>query len=190
MRLWKLDGPAWCPGDRLVIVDRDGVINEDTGHVGTFRDFVWTEDAVDAVKWLDDHGYRIAVATNQAGIARGLYTEGEFDILMRAVDDELATRGARLDAVYYCPHHPSEGTPRYRRVCRCRKPAPGMLLAIVDDFGASKEDCVMIGDKPSDAGAAAAAGIRSVTYEGGSLLAFVKVLDEEWLSARGLRKGR
>lgn len=181
-RLWKLDTRATTPSIRLVLLDRDGVLNVDSGHVGSKDAWVWVEEAREAVAWLNRRGAAVAVATNQAGIAKGLYSEDDFATLMRWVADELATKAAHLDAVYYCPHHPSEGRDPYRLSCECRKPRPGMLDQAIADFGVQPQDCVMVGDKPSDAAAARAIGIPSFTYAGGSLLECVRQATGRWTS--------
>lgn len=167
---------------RLVMLDRDGVLNVDRGHVGHSRDFHWTEDAAAAVKWLNQQRFAVVVVTNQAGIAKGIYSEEDFAALMRWVGSELSHSGAHLDAVYYCPHHPTEGRSPYRISCSCRKPAPGMLLEAMADFGVGPADCVMIGDKPADRAAAEAAGVRAVTYAGGSLLELARAATVAWRS--------
>jgi len=182
VRLWKLE-PASSPPRRIVILDRDGVLNQDPGHVGHAHEFVWNEGAIEAVKWLNENGLGVVVATNQAGIAKGIYSERDFSHLMSWVQAELEGHGARLDGVYFCPHHPSEGG--HPVACSCRKPAPGMLLEILADFEARPEDCVMIGDKPSDEAAADAAGIRAVLFTGGSLLATVRAAVRGWTEAPG-----
>jgi D-glycero-D-manno-heptose 1,7-bisphosphate phosphatase len=158
----------------VAILDRDGVLNRDTGHVGRPGEFVWNEDAIAAVRWMNDQGIRVVVVTNQAGIAKGFYSEEDFRLLMDWVDTQLAAGGAHLDGVYYCPHHPDEGSPPNRAACSCRKPAPGMLFEAMDDLGADPGDCVMIGDSATDRGAAGAAGVAFVMYSGGSLLAVVR----------------
>jgi D-glycero-D-manno-heptose 1,7-bisphosphate phosphatase len=167
---------ASAPGEpaRVVILDRDGVLNRDTGHVGSPSEFEWNEDAIEAVRWLNAREVPVVVATNQAGIAKGLYTEADFRRLMEWVDGQLALQGAHLDGVYYCPHHATEGLPPYRVECACRKPAPGLLLEAIADLGVEPTDCVMIGDRESDAAAALAAGVPFLLYAGGSLLASVE----------------
>jgi D-glycero-D-manno-heptose 1,7-bisphosphate phosphatase len=172
----RLRAATAAPGQaaRAVILDRDGVLNRDTGHVGSTSEFEWNEGAVEAVRWLNDRGVPVVVATNQAGIAKGLYTEADFRELMVWVDEQLAAQGARLDGVYFCPHHPTEGRPPYRVECDCRKPRPGLLLEAIADLGVAPASCVMIGDRGSDAAAAKAAGVPFLMYTGGSLLSPVQ----------------
>jgi D-glycero-D-manno-heptose 1,7-bisphosphate phosphatase len=107
-------------------------------------------------------GYLAVVATNQSGVARGLFTED----LVRAVHDQLRASvesgGGRLDALYYCPHHPREGAPPYRIECDCRKPRPGMLVRAAREHGIDLARSWMIGDSLVDLEAGAAAGVRVV----------------------------
>lgn len=143
-------------GWKLAIFDRDGTINVDTVHLHEPEKLVLIPETVNLLRiYAADPKYKIVVATNQAGIAKGLYTEVEMRAVHRALDVVLAEYGCRVDAYYYCPHHPDFTGP-----CFCRKPAPGMLLAAIRDFDAKPEECVMYGDKPSDCRAAEAAGVR------------------------------
>ncbi|MFA5844078.1 MAG: D-glycero-beta-D-manno-heptose 1,7-bisphosphate 7-phosphatase [Coriobacteriia bacterium] len=166
MRAWRRR-PA-------VFLDRDGVINEDSAYVHTPEEWRWTPGAVEAVKWLNDAGYLVIVVTNQAGIGRGYYTEAEFAAFTRWIGERLRERGAHADATYHCPHHPTAGVGDYLRECECRKPAPGMLLRAIAEWDVDAAGSLLVGDKPKDLDAATAAGVRSVLYSGGDLLAFVR----------------
>jgi D,D-heptose 1,7-bisphosphate phosphatase len=157
-----------------VFLDRDGVINVDRGHVHSTEEFEWIPGARDAVKLVNDSGRLAILVTNQAGIGRGLYTEGEFRAFTGWIADRLAEVGAHFDAVYHCPHHPTAGQGEYLRECECRKPAPGMLLEAIRDWDVDVPASVMIGDKPKDMEAAAAAGVRGLLFERGDLLTFVR----------------
>jgi len=157
-----------------VFLDRDGVLNIDYGYVHRPEDFTWIDGAPEAVKWLNDQGYLVIVVTNQAGIARGYYTEEEFLHFTAWMNEELRRRGAHVDAVYYCPHHPTEGRGPYRLECGCRKPAPGLISRALAEWPVNPEVSIMIGDQEKDLLAASASGIRSVLYKGGNLLEFVR----------------
>jgi D,D-heptose 1,7-bisphosphate phosphatase len=141
-----------------VFLDRDGVLNVDRGHVHTPDEFEWMPKAIEAVKWLNDRGFLVFAVTNQAGIAKGYYSEGDYVAFERWISDRLAERGAHVDATYHCPHHP-EGRGEYGQVCGCRKPAPGMLLQAIADWELDTRRTVLLGDKESDLAAAAAAGV-------------------------------
>ncbi|GAB4178333.1 MAG: hypothetical protein OHK0024_16380 [Thalassobaculales bacterium] len=159
---------------KAVFLDRDGVINHDLGYVVRPADIRWTEDAAAAIGHLNAGGFKVIVVTNQAGVARGYYTAAEVEALHRWMADRLAEAGARIDAFYYCPYHPTAGLGPYRREHPWRKPAPGMILAAIERFGLDRAQCRLIGDRSSDLQAAAAAGITGLRFSGGSLLAFVR----------------
>lgn len=146
---------------KLAMFDRDGTINVDTGHLHEPEKLELIPSTVDVMRgYSDDPDFKVVVVTNQAGIAKGMYTEADMRRLHRYMGNELEKRGARVDAWYFCPHHPD-----YTGPCGCRKPAPGMLLAAMRDFDARPEDCAMFGDKPSDEAAAKAAGVRFIGVE-------------------------
>jgi D-glycero-D-manno-heptose 1,7-bisphosphate phosphatase len=158
---------------RLAVLDRDGVLIVDHGHVFTRQQVEWIPGAPRAVRMLRDAGYAVVIATNQAGIAKGLYGEDQFVDFTRWFVAELAARGGAIDAVYYCPHHPTEGRAPYGVDCPCRKPKPGMLLRALDDAGAAAGRSLMVGDKQTDLQAARAAGMPGHLFTGGDLGEFV-----------------
>lgn len=166
-------GPP-SPARPAVFFDRDGVINHDTGYIHRAVDFVWVEGAMDAIRLLNERNYLTFVVTNQAGIARGLYGEADVLELHGWVNDRLAAAKARIDAFYFCPHHPTEGSSAYRLACECRKPAPGMLLRAMREWPVEPSASFLIGDRPTDLEAAAAAGVPGHLFPGGNLLTFVK----------------
>jgi D,D-heptose 1,7-bisphosphate phosphatase len=140
-------------------LDRDGVINLDTGHVHRWEDFVFVDGAISAMRDLQAAGFVLIVVTNQAGIARGFYTSEQFETLTAQMLRHLEGEGVRITAVYHCPHHPSGSVPALTTKCDCRKPGPGMLLAAAREHGISLPQSILIGDKPSDIYAAQAAGV-------------------------------
>ena len=143
-------------GWKLAMFDRDGTINVDTGHLFEPEKLELIPETVGIMaRYAADPDYKVVVVTNQAGIARGLYTEGDMRALHRYMEERLENLGARVDAWYFCPHHPD-----YTGECTCRKPAPGMLLAAMRDFDARPQDCVMYGDKLGDEAAAKAADVK------------------------------
>ncbi|MBS4778917.1 MAG: HAD-IIIA family hydrolase [Collinsella sp.] len=147
---------------KLAMFDRDGTINVDTGHLHEPEKLELIPSTVDIMRgYSDDPEYKVVVVTNQAGIAKGLYTEADMRRLHRYMENELEKLGVHVDAWYFCPHHPD-----YTGPCECRKPAPGMLLAAMLDFDAESVECLMYGDKPSDEIAAIAAGVRFFAVEG------------------------
>lgn len=156
-----------------VFFDRDGVLNEDLGHVGSIDRFRWIEGARDAVRHCNDAGRLVFVVTNQAGVAHGYYSEADVDRLHRYMQDALGEVGAHVDDFRYCPYHPDGMVEGYRRVSNHRKPGPGMLKDLIAEWRVDTERSVMIGDKPTDMQAAAAAGIRGALFSGYNLLDFV-----------------
>jgi D-glycero-D-manno-heptose 1,7-bisphosphate phosphatase len=157
------------PGKPCAFLDRDGVVNEDTGHVHTPGEFRFMPGMPDAIRMLNDAGWLVVVVTNQSGIGRGLYSEEEFEEFTCWIGERLAEAGAHVDATYHCPHHPTEARGEYLADCECRKPGPGMLLRAIAEFHPDVERSFMLGDKPTDMEAARAAGVRGVLYRGGDL---------------------
>lgn len=142
-----------------VFLDRDGTLNVEKEYLHRIEDWEWIPGAVEAVRMINQMGYLAIVVTNQAGVARGYYNEHNIDVLHRRVDKILEVEGARIDAYYYCPHHPEHGDVRN---CDCRKPAPGMLFAAQRDFDIDLTRSFMIGDKAIDVAAGVAAGVTPV----------------------------
>ncbi|MGH9540373.1 MAG: D-glycero-alpha-D-manno-heptose-1,7-bisphosphate 7-phosphatase [Terriglobales bacterium] len=117
-----------------VFFDRDGTLNEELGYVGEPERFHLYPFAAEAVRLVNESGRPAILITNQAGVGRGLYTEADVERIHALLAETLAAGGARLDAIYYCPHHPTKGVGAYRVVCECRKPSPGMLRQAAREF--------------------------------------------------------
>ena len=137
--------------------DRDGVLNVDYGYVHDPARLELIEGAVEAVRACNAAGYLVLVATNQSGVARGLFDEAAVEHFHQALRARFADGGARIDDFRYCPHHPTIGTVVD---CDCRKPRPGMLFELARAWSVDRSRSFMIGDKPSDMAAAEAAGVR------------------------------
>jgi D-glycero-D-manno-heptose 1,7-bisphosphate phosphatase len=150
-------------------LDRDGVLNRDTGYVHREEDFIWIDGAKEAIKHLNDCGWLVIVVTNQAGVARGFYEPADVEQLHRWINAQLQDFGAHVDAFYYCPHHPAEGRAPYRQICDCRKPAPGLLLRAMSEWSIDIKKSFMVGDKESDMAAARDAGVKGILYDGQNL---------------------
>lgn len=133
-----------------VFLDRDDTLIRDRGYLSDPGGIELLPGAPEAVRLLNEAGVPAILVTNQSGIARGLFDEARLNAIHERLRELLADRGARLDAVYYCPHHP-EGTVRAFSIsCACRKPSPGMLVQAAKDFGLDLPSCFMIGDKIED----------------------------------------
>ena len=146
---------------RAIFLDRDGTLNEDTGYVSSPGELIIYPWAAEAVRLINESGMKAIVITNQSGIARGLYTEETLFAIHNRMREEFAREGARLDAVYYCPHHPEFGGERYRSRCECRKPRPGMLHRAARERDIDFARSFVIGDKASDMNLAASVGAGS-----------------------------
>ncbi len=144
---------------KAAFLDRDGVINLDRAYVHQWDEFEFVPGAVDAMRRLREAGYALVVVTNQSGLARGMYTEAQFQELTRHMRAALAEAGAEVEAVYHCPHHPKGSVPELAVDCDCRKPEPGMILRAAKELNLSLADSFLVGDKPSDIEAARAAGL-------------------------------
>lgn len=155
-----------------LFLDRDGVLNVDRGHVGTIDRFEWMPGAREAVRAFNALGYYVFVVTNQAGIAKGKYTEQDYWQLRDYIRDAIALDGVQIDDERYCPYHPDATVPALRKTSNWRKPEPGMLLDLMDKWPVRQSGSFMIGDKLWDVEAANAAGIPGFLYEGGSLEMF------------------
>ena len=147
--------------NRAVFIDRDGTISEEVGyinHVSRFRLFPYSAAAL---KQLHDNGYLAIVITNQAGVARGYFSEEMVQAIHQQMTNDLESSGARVDAIYYCAHHPTVGEPPYQLDCDCRKPKPGLLLRAARDYDIDLANSWMVGDRYSDIELAANAGVKS-----------------------------
>ncbi|WP_348674531.1 HAD-IIIA family hydrolase [uncultured Abyssibacter sp.] len=159
-----------------VFLDRDGVINEDHGHVGSVDRFTFIPGAPEAVAMLNAAGYYVFVVTNQAGIGRGYYSEADHLALMAHIEVELLKAGAHFDDHRYSPYHPEAGIGHYRQDHAWRKPRPGMLLDLMEHWRIDKSRSFIIGDKDSDIEAGRQAGIQGHLFTGGNLADFVRGL--------------
>lgn len=149
-----------------LFLDRDGVINVNHGWVHRVEDFEFIPGIFELCRAARAAGHKLVVVTNQAGIARGLYTEAQFHALTAWMKQRFADAGAPLDGVYFCPFHPTAGIGAYRVESAFRKPGPGMLLQAARELDLDLAGSTIIGDKASDMQAGAAAGLsRLVLFD-------------------------
>ncbi len=145
-----------------VFLDRDGTICEEVGYLSRPEQLVLIPGSAAAIQLLNQHGVFAVVTTNQSGVARGFFTETDVHAVHDHLQDLLAREGAKLDAIYYCPHHAEKGLGSYRVACECRKPLPGMIRRAADDFPIDLENSYVVGDKLTDVEFGKANGLRSV----------------------------
>jgi D-glycero-D-manno-heptose 1,7-bisphosphate phosphatase len=141
-----------------IFLDRDGTLVEEVPYLHD-PDQVVLLPGVGALAAAAAAGYALVVVTNQAGVARGRYDEAAVDAVHRRLSELLAGAGVHLDAVLHCPHHPQGTVPGYARACRCRKPGPGMLEAAAERLDLDLPASFLVGNHPTDVGAAVAAGV-------------------------------
>jgi D-glycero-D-manno-heptose 1,7-bisphosphate phosphatase len=144
---------------RFVFLDRDGTLVRDGGYTHALADYALLPGVRPGLRRLVDAGYRLAIITNQSGIARGYYDEPAFHAFQAHLAADLATTGIGFEASLFCPHLPDAG-------CRCRKPAPGLLWRARDELGADLVASWVIGDRASDALLAENAGCRGAVIVG------------------------
>lgn len=142
-----------------LFLDRDGVINEEVDYLWTWDRCRFVDGIVPLLQTAHRLGYFVAVVTNQAGIGRGMYTEGDFHALMDRMSEELGKSGVHFDAVYFSPFHPVHGLGEYKRDTDCRKPGPGMMLRAAHEHNLDLKQSILVGDRCTDMQAGAAAGI-------------------------------
>lgn len=145
-----------------VFFDRDGTINIEGGYINHEDRFVLLPRVAQAIKKLNANNVRAIVCTNQAGVARGYFEEFLIKKVHAKMCALLQAKGAHLDAVYYCPHHPNVGEGKYRQDCSCRKPKTGMIEQAVQRFGIDKSCSYVMGDKISDIKWGHKAGMKAV----------------------------
>ncbi|NKB20245.1 MAG: D-glycero-beta-D-manno-heptose 1,7-bisphosphate 7-phosphatase [Alphaproteobacteria bacterium] len=161
---------------KAVFFDRDGTLNVDTGYVHNWANFVWIPGAREAIKLVNEQDYLVFVVTNQSGIGRGYYNVDAVHALHDRMNADLAEIAAQIDGFEYCPHHPEEAEPKYLKACDCRKPAPGMILKLLEEWQIDPAQSLMIGDNDTDVAAAIAAKVQGHLFSGGNLHDFIAPL--------------
>lgn len=156
----------------LIILDRDGVINEDSDdHIRSPDEWIPIPGSLEKIASLSQRGHKIAVATNQSGLARGYFDEKQLDAIHKKFQDELKKLGGHVDCIFFCPHAPDAG-------CTCRKPQPGLLLKIAEYCQADLKEAWFVGDSWVDIQAAQTVGCQPVLVKTGKGLITLKSLIE------------
>jgi D-glycero-D-manno-heptose 1,7-bisphosphate phosphatase len=148
---------------RAVFLDRDGVITQDPPHYAHKPEQLkLIPGAAESIRTLNDLDILVIVVSNQSGVARGYYTEEDVAIYNKVMEEELQKENARVDAIYYCPHHPEVGDSKYKIACDCRKPGTGLLALAAKEHKVELKDSFLIGDKMSDIMAGESAGCSTI----------------------------
>jgi D-glycero-D-manno-heptose 1,7-bisphosphate phosphatase len=148
--------------NRALLLDRDGVINQEINYLFRIEDFDFIDGVFETCRFFQQLGFLIIVITNQAGIARGKYTEADFHKLDEWMVHQFQQRNVEISRTYFCPYHPTEGVGRYKRESPDRKPNPGMILKARDDFNLNLQESILVGDKESDIEAGVRAGVGTI----------------------------
>ena len=152
--------------EKYIFLDRDGTINVEKHYLHKIEDFEYESGVLKALEWLQKLGYKFIIVTNQAGIAKGYYTESDYLILEEFIENDLREKGIIIQKTYHCPHHPQGKIP-YNVNCDCRKPKTGMFLEAIEEFDIDIENSYMVGDRFTDLKPADELGIYPVLIKTG-----------------------
>ena len=149
--------------NRAVFLDRDGAITKEPPYYAHKIDQLeLIPKSAEAIRLLNKSGFKVIVVSNQAGVARGYYQEKDIQIYNNEMKRQLEEKGARIDAIYYCPHHPGATIEKYKIDCECRKPKPGMLKRAEGDLNLDLKHSFLVGDKMSDIEAGYRVGCKTI----------------------------
>ena len=143
-------------------MDRDGTITEEMGYLKDPKKLKLISHSAEAIRLLNKKGILAIMVSNQSGVAQGYFTEKTVKETQKKLEELLAEKGAYLNGIYYCPHHPKFGPPKYKKNCNCRKPKPGMLLKAVKRFNLDLKKGYVIGDKIEDMELAKKVGAKGI----------------------------
>ena len=149
---------------KAAFLDRDGVINEDTGYLHNIKDFRWIEGAIEALKILKENNFLIIIISNQSGVSRGYFSKKDVHNLHKWINLQLSEHNVKIDDFFFATEHPDTETSKTRR-----KPSPRMIEEAIEKYNLNRADCFMVGDKDIDVLAAKNAKIRGFLFEGGNL---------------------
>jgi D-glycero-D-manno-heptose 1,7-bisphosphate phosphatase len=177
--------------NRAVFLDRDGTVNEEVGYLRDLANLRLIPGAGAAIKRINDAGLLVVLVTNQSGIARGYFSESMLQDIHDRLKQMLQHEGARIDAIYYCPHHPTAGNSHYTRECDCRKPGTGLIDQASRDLDIDVEQSYVVGDKWSDVELGQRAGAHPIlvrTGYGSDFIAHTIIEAADWIIEQ-VRKG-
>lgn len=149
-----------------VFLDRDGVLIHEAHYLSCLDQIKLYDDVAEGLKRLKESGFLLIMVTNQSGVSRGYFDETFVKDAYKKINQDLASSGVSLDAIYYCPHHPKGNAP-YNIACNCRKPAPGMIQNACQDFEIDLDHSFMIGDKLCDIELAVNGGVKGIQLRTG-----------------------
>jgi D-glycero-D-manno-heptose 1,7-bisphosphate phosphatase len=152
---------------KAVFIDRDGTINQEKQYINRIEDFELIPGSLEALKLLTQHGIKIYIITNQAGIAKGFFTIEQFQHLTEYMIKLFKNEGIKIEKVLYCPHHPDGIVPEYAKDCLCRKPNAKLLKDVIEENNYQMDEIVLIGDKNTDIEAGKRLGIKTFLVETG-----------------------
>jgi D-glycero-D-manno-heptose 1,7-bisphosphate phosphatase len=164
--------------NKTCFLDRDGVLIREVNYLSSPEQVSIFSEAINALKMLRKNGYKIIVITNQAGVARGYFTEQDVLEVHAEIDRQLLAENLSIDAYYYCPHHPDGVVDGYNIDCDCRKPKPSLILQAVKDFDIDLHKSFLIGDKVTDLLAADNAGCSAALVKTGHGIEHVAKAEE------------
>ena len=147
---------------KTIFLDRDGTINRESGYINHFSMFEFIPGAIDALKLFKKNGWQTVLITNQAGVARGYFTEEFLQNVHQQMQELLKKENAELDAIYYCPHHPDVGEFPFKKNCKCRKPKTGLIDQAVKDLKIEISESYMVGDKYNDVRLGKKLGLKTI----------------------------
>lgn len=151
---------------KAIFLDKDGTLVRDIPYNADPRKIELLSDVGEGLRRLSAMGYSFFVVTNQAGVAKGFFKEDALTAVEHKLSELLSSHGISLSGFYYCPHHPLGAVPAYAKMCKCRKPMPGMLLEAALNHGISLDQSWMVGDILDDVEAGNRAGCRTVLIDG------------------------
>lgn len=148
--------------NKAVFLDKDGTVIEEANYLSHYKDLKLLPHSAEAIRMLNEAGYKVIVISNQAGVARGYCGEDMLQAIDKTLQKELLNRGAFVNAIYYCPHHPEHGCYPYRQVCTCRKPHTGLVEQAAKEYNIDLKSSYFVGDHANDVKTGHNAGTKAV----------------------------